>query len=157
MIFAWIHHRSNVIDIMKCHSWPAASLLFRLGRCLYTPRMSGHLVHWEFKKKSLFLFFFKSIENQRGIFSKILLLIIWNRMRPIERFCRINKQRELIVLEQLTSHFERRPTTTETRVAYIWHAINTRYIHPHQGDILMFLFWSLRPVGQNTFFRRLVL
>ena len=44
----------------------------------------------------------------------------------------INKQWEVIELEQLTSHIERRPTTTETRVVYdssSWHAINTGYIH----------------------------
>ena len=48
-----------------------------------------------------------------------MLLISW-----------INKQWEVIALEQLTSHIERRPTTTETQVAYdnfTWHAVNTRY------------------------------
>ena len=30
----------------------------------------------------------------------------------------VNKQREVIALEQLTSHIERRPTATETGVAY---------------------------------------
>ena len=36
----------------------------------------------------------------------------------------------VIALEQLMSHIERRPTTTETQVAYdnsTWYAINTRY------------------------------
>ena len=45
--------------------------------------------------------------------------------------CIINKQWEVIALEQLTSHTERRPTTTETRVAYdnsTWHAINTLFV-----------------------------
>ena len=45
---------------------------------------------------------------------------------------RINKEWEVTALEQLTSHIERRPTTTETRVAYdnsTWHAINTGYIN----------------------------
>ena len=32
--------------------------------------------------------------------------------------CKINKQWELIALEQLTSHVERRPSTTETQVTY---------------------------------------
>ena len=42
---------------------------------------------------------------------------------------RINKEWEVIALEQLTSHIECRPTTKETGVAYdnsTWHAINTR-------------------------------
>ena len=42
---------------------------------------------------------------------------------------RVNTQWQASALELLTSHIERRPTTTETRVAYdlssTWHAINT--------------------------------
>ena len=63
-------------------------------------------------------------------------LVIWNTMRP-------NKQWEVIALEQLVSHIERRPTTTETRVAYnnscTWHAINTRYTNSTKETLLRFL------------------
>ena len=44
-----------------------------------------------------------------------LIIVIWNRMRPRERFCRINKHWEVIVLEQNRSES---PT---------WHARNTGY------------------------------
>ena len=47
-------------------------------------------------------------------------------------FLRVKFLQKVIALEQLTSHIERRPTTTETRVAYdnsTWHVINSRYIN----------------------------
>ena len=60
-------------------------------------------------------------------------VIPFNRLSLVSReWHRINKQLEVIALEQLTLHIERRPTASETRVAYdnsTWRAINTRYIH----------------------------
>ena len=49
--FSWIRHSSGVSyrhHQYKWHSsWPAASLLFRLGRRLHAPHVSGHSVHRE--------------------------------------------------------------------------------------------------------------
>ena len=56
----------------------------------------------------------------------------------------LNKQWEVIALEQLTSDIEGSPPTTETRVAYdnsTWHAITTRYIN-HSTKETSYLFQS---------------
>ena len=48
---SWIRERRflsialRYIDSITCHIWPAASLLFRLGRCLHAPHVSGQSVH----------------------------------------------------------------------------------------------------------------
>ena len=63
-------------------------------------------------------------------------------MQILIEITRINKQWEVIALEQLTSHIEPRPTTTEIRVAYdnsTWHAINTRYINSTKETSLRLL------------------
>ena len=53
-------------------------------------------------------------ENWKGVLDPTSIqcchtvgIVIWNRTRPRALICRINKQREVIALEQLTSHVER--------------------------------------------------
>ena len=95
-------------------------------------------------------------------FSKAFLLYCGTDDRQIEQSLinaensrhskRISKQWEVIALEQLTSHIDRRPTTTESRVAYensTWHAIKYKgtYTPPRRHPS--------KEAGKKQFFRRL--
>ena len=78
------------------------------------------------RKISVFPFLSRSIMTKN---CKFVLCCPNKKCSYVIFLCIINKQWE-VVLEQLTSHIECRPTT-DTLVAYdnsTWHAINTRYI-----------------------------
>ena len=106
----WLCHNGKIMLTFSLCEHAQSS---HLSKCASTQKINQHCLH-------------------RVRDSRMECGFRWDKKQKNKQKNRINKQWEVIALERLTSHIERRPTTTETRVAddnSTWHAINTRYIN----------------------------